>query len=202
MTDSLGSGVSTSTVVTVPQMLTSMKVCAIGDAGCSNTITLQTLQNEQFTATGLDQFGNVMPVGAVQWTSDGGNISGSGGARASFSGSTVGQTIRITATSGGKSGFVEVNLISFDVSNAYAYPVPYKASFGNGGVIHFKNLGSQASLRIYTASGRRLFDTQVTSDTYDWPIKNSSGESVASGVYFYVIESPNGKKDGKLIIIQ
>jgi len=200
LTDSLGSGVSTSTVVAVPQVLTSIKVCAVGDANCSSTITLQTLQNEQFTATGLDQFGNTMPVGAVQWTSDGGNVSGSG-ASASFTGSTVGQTIRVTATSGGVSGFVSVNMISFDISGANAYPVPYKASFGTG-VIHFQNLGSQASIRIYTASGHKVFETQVNTPTFSWNVKNSSGENLASGVYFYVIESPNGKKDGKLIIIQ
>jgi hypothetical protein len=79
--------------------------------------------------------------------------------------------------------------------------VPYKASQGSG-VIHFAGLGSQSSLHIYTTSGRRVFDITLASPTYDWPIVNSSGENVASGVYFYVIQSPEGKKDGKLIIIK
>jgi len=200
LTDSYGSGVSSSTVVTVPQVLTSLKVCVVGDMSCTNVITLQTLQNQQFSATGLDQFGNTMSLGNVVWTSNGGNINASG-ASANFSGSTIGQSIQVTATSNGKSGFVTVNLVSFDVSGAIAYPVPYKANQGTG-VIHFKGLGSSSSLRIYTTSGRRVFDIQLSADTYDWPIKNSSGESIASGVYFYVIQSPEGKKNGKLIIIQ
>jgi hypothetical protein len=47
-----------------------------------------------------------------------------------------------------------------------------------------------------------VFDISLNQDIYPWNVKNSSGESIASGVYFYVIESPEGKKNGKLIIIQ
>jgi len=189
----------------VSQVLTSLKVCAAGDTKCSSQITLQTLQNQQFNATGSDQFGNSMTVGSIRWTSNGGNVAGSGSS-INFSGSSVGQTIRITAISGGATGFVDVNLINFDVSGAFAYPVPYKASFGSG-VINFKNLGTQAKIRIYTASGRKVFEKEVDNCAtdaicYQWDVKNSSGESLASGVYFYVIESSKNKKDGKLIIIK
>ena len=132
LTDNLGSGVSTSTVVVVPQVLSGIKVCAMGDASCSSTITLQTLQTQQFTATGVDQFGNAMSLSSVQWSN---NVSASG-AQASFSSPMLGQNIRVTATSNGLSGSITIDLVSFDVSNAYAYPVPYKASTGTG-VIHF-----------------------------------------------------------------
>jgi hypothetical protein len=197
LTDSLGSGVSTSTVVTVPQVLTSIKVCPVGEMTCPASITVETLQTQQFTATGLDQFGNSMPVSNVVWTSNGGNVNGAG----AFDSPTIGNGIVVTATSNGKSGSITVNTVSFDVSGAYGYPVPCKANQGCT-VVHFTGLGSQASLHIYTSSGRRIFDISLTSNVYDWPITNSSGESVASGVYFYVIQSSQGKKDGKLIIIK
>ena len=197
LTDSLGSGVSSSTVVTVPPILSGLKVCAMSDATCAGQITLKTLQTQQFMATGVDQFGNSMTLNSVVWSN---NVNGSG-AQASFSSGASGQTVRITATSSNQSGFIMVNVVNFDVSGAKAFPVPYKANQGNG-IIHFSGLGNQSTIHIYTTSGRRVFDIQLNSDTYDWPIKNSSGESIASGVYFYVIESPQGKKNGKLIIIQ
>jgi hypothetical protein len=205
LTDNLGSGVSTTTVVAVPRVLSGIKVCAMGDAKCVNQITIQTLQTQQFTATPVDQFGNAMSassISSIVWSN---NVNASG-ALASFSSSSLGENIHITATGTDQfgnqaTGFVNVNLVSFDVSGAHAFPVPYKASQGSG-VIHFTGLGSQSTLHIYTTSGRRVFDISLTSNTYDWPIVNSSGESIASGVYFYVVQSSQGKKDGKLIIIK
>jgi len=196
LSDSLGSGVSTNTVVTVLQTLTSIKVCAVGDSSCLQSITVQTLQTQQFTATGFDQFGNPMnPPISVSWS--GADINGAG----AFNSPTIGQQTQITATSGSVSGHINVNTVSFDVSGAYGYPVPCKANQGCT-VVHFTGLGSQSTLHIYTASGRRVFDISLASNTYDWPIANSSGENVASGVYFYIIQSSQGKKDGKLIIIK
>ena len=138
-----------------------------------------------------------MSLSNVVWTSNGGNVNGAG----AFSSPTIGQSVVVTATSGGKSGSINVNTVSFDVSGAYGYPVPCKANLGCT-VVHFTGLGSQSTLHIYTTSGRRVFDISLASNTYDWPIANSSGENVASGVYFYVIQSSQGKKDGKLIIIK
>ena len=166
-----------------------------------NTVTVKTLQSQVFTPNCLDQFGNAITPCNVTWsTNGGGGVTGAG----AFSSPSLGQNIRVIATSNVNpivNGFAIANVISFDVSSAYAYPVPYKASFGTG-VIHFTGLGSQASIRIYTTSGHKVFDLLVASPTYDWNVKNSSGENLASGVYFYVIESPESKKNGKLIIIQ
>lgn len=106
---------------------------------------------------------------------------------------------------------VAQNLSSTDVSQAYAYPVPYKSNMGLPGV-YFKCLGAQSAIRIYTMAGRKVREMSVplglgTCDNnqathFLWDLKNSDGDNVASGVYFYVIESPGGKKDGKLIIVQ
>jgi hypothetical protein len=189
---------------TVVQGLAQIQVCPQGESTCPAVVTVPTLQTQQFSATGIDQFGNAMPVGSVTWTTSLGNFISAAGA---FDTTAINQSITVTATAAnGKSGSITVNTISFDVSGAYAYPVPYKASFGTG-IITFAGLGTQASIHIYTASGRRVFDTQVNNcadqtKCFQWDVKNSSGESLASGVYFYVIQSPQGKKNGKLIIIQ
>ncbi len=189
--DNFGATTVSAPPVTVNPILSAITVTP-------NNVTLKVLQDQMFTANGFDQFGGGMTLTGVTWSTTGGNISQAG----EFNSQTLGTGIRVTATKGNLSGSAIVNLVNFDVSAASAYPVPYKANFGNGGVIHFVGLGSQSTLHIYTTSGRRVFDISLTADHYDWQIKNSSGESIASGVYFYVIESPEGKKNGKLIIIQ
>jgi hypothetical protein len=201
LTATLVNGGSSSTVVNVPQVpQNQLQVCDVEDMVCNVTVTIQTLQSRHFTASGVDQFSNPITLTNVSWT----NASQTGSASASFTApSTIGQPIIVKATdqNSGRTGQMTVNLVSFDVSSAYAFPVPYKASAGTG-IIHFSGLGNQWTLHLYTTSGRRIFDTQGSTNTFDWNIKNTSGESIASGVYFFVIESPQGKKNGKLIIIQ
>ena len=165
-----------------------------------NNVTLKTLSSQVFTANGADQFGTGMNAGNVTWTAGGASI-GSGGALNYTAPGTLGTVITITAANGQVRGSATVNLVDFNVSGAKAFPVPYKANEGTG-VIHFAGLGTSSKIRIYTTSGRQVFSIALSQQTYDWPIVNSSGENIASGVYFYVIESPEGKKDGKLIIIK
>jgi hypothetical protein len=163
-----------------------------------DNITIKALQDQMFTASGVDQFGDPMGLSGVQWSlTGGGAISGAG----VLSAPSLGQSITVIARQGSVSGAAHVTVVNFDVSGAIAYPVPYKSTFSDHH-IHFKGLGSSAKIRIYTAAGRKVFDTETSGDTFDWDVKNKSSESLASGVYFYVIESPETKKDGKLIIIQ
>jgi hypothetical protein len=188
---------------TVVQVLSGLRVATPGG---QTDITAKTFTDVQFVATGLDQFADGMSnLPPVQWSTTGGNISGSG-SQVNFNSPSLGQRVTVTARVGLFSASAFVSLVSYDVSGAIAYPVPYKSTQGNG-TICFRQLGSQATIRIYTASGRKVFETEVTPSTpggceYPWNVKNSSGENVASGVYFYVIESQEGKKNGKLIIIQ
>src|SRR5262249_44205663 len=134
-----------------------------------------------------------------------GNISGAG----VFHPGTTGQGIKITATSAGVSGSAFADIVNFDVAGAFAYPNPYKSTQSNA--ICFTRLGTDSKIRIYTTTGRKVFETEITNSPapttpphcdYSWPVTNSSGEKVASGVYLFVIESPAAKKNGKLIIIQ
>ncbi len=192
-----GSGVTATR--DLAQFLTAIQVCPAGSTSCPSSVTIKASEDQQFVANGMDQFGQSMPpLSGVVWTvTSGGSISAAG----VFRSGEIGTSQTVTATASGISGSILVTSVSYDVTNAKAYPVPYKASQGRG-TITFANLGSEASIHIYSTSGRLVFETRVSADTYDWDVKNTSGESIASGVYFYVIESPESKKNGKLIIIK
>ena len=215
--DGTNTGVTPSTGIA--QVLTGLTVCPNGIPNCPKTITIQTLVNQTFTATGADQFKAPMTQSALpnlQWTGPGSGNFSSQSSQASFSSAQTGTNFLITATdpASGQSDHVTVNVQSFDISGAYAYPVPWKHSMGVDHIT-FTGVGNDVQLRIYTASGREVYSTHELPANHDpnntnpnndsfitWNIQNKSGENIASGVYLYVLESPAGKKHGKLIIIQ
>jgi hypothetical protein len=98
----------------------------------------------------------------------------------------------------------------YDLSDAYAYPVPYKPNDGLSTTgdettgIRFTNLSTEAEIRIYTISGE-LVKKLVHKSGYveEWyPVENEKGEKVVSGVYIYYIENQKQHKLGKLVIIR
>src|SRR5262249_10517592 len=148
-------------------------------------------QAQHFTAAGTDQFGDPMTLGTLSWTASGGNVTGAG----VFQSGTLGKGIRGTATdiASGKSGFALVDVINLDVSGSFGYPVPWKSTMGVP--LCFTNIGTDAKIRVYSTSGRLVFNTEIVNAPdpstqkcqFAWDTKNSSGEKVASGVYLYVI---------------
>jgi len=102
-----------------------------------------------------------------------------------------------------------VPLADYDVTNAYAYPVPFKPNAGNpqrygtwSGGITFTNLPSEGKIRIYTLSMRLVRTLEITPNEIKWDAKNNAGETVASGIYIWEIVSGNNRKSGKLMIIR
>ncbi|MFH1714860.1 MAG: Ig-like domain-containing protein [Elusimicrobiota bacterium] len=95
-----------------------------------------------------------------------------------------------------------------DLSNAYAFPVPYKPSDPQHKNITFTNLASECEVKIFTISGElvRTFNHLDTSGSAVaqevWNVKTDSGDNVFSGVYIYYIKSKTDKKTGKLMIIR
>ncbi|MBN1622456.1 MAG: Ig-like domain-containing protein [Endomicrobiales bacterium] len=99
-----------------------------------------------------------------------------------------------------------------DLSGAYAYPVPWKPFDGKDDTgtiqdgITFTNLGSEATICIYTLSGElvRALEYQYASgeEQMTWDGKNSKGEFAASGAYIYYIKNSKEHKTGKLVIIR
>jgi len=99
-----------------------------------------------------------------------------------------------------------------DLSRVHTVPDPYyvRSAFELGPSskeLRFVNLPNQAIVRIYTLNG-----TLVRVLTHDeiqgggelkWDLRNRNNQFVASGVYFYVVEGPDGKtKTGKFTIVQ
>ena len=85
------------------------------------------------------------------------------------------------------------------------YPVPYKPNsmgrFGGDG-IYFSNVTDGTNIKIFNVAGEKVFEKTVEdSDEFLWNAKNNAGNNLASGVYFYYIQTPDGKKvKGKLAI--
>jgi len=103
----------------------------------------------------------------------------------------------------GLSTFALMALPATTLSQAYAFPNPFKPSLGHI-TITFTNLASECTIKIYTLAGD-LVKTLVENDgnrEYVWDVKNEAGENLASGLYFYVIKSADDTKTGKLVIIR
>ncbi len=97
-----------------------------------------------------------------------------------------------------------------DVSQVYAYPVPWKprsASSAQYGTlaqgITFTNMPSMGTLKIYTLSGKLVNEIDFNSGaaTLQWLGTNSSGAEVASGVYLWEVTSSGNHKTGKLMVV-
>jgi hypothetical protein len=111
----------------------------------------------------------------------------------------------VTAQIGHFSVYGLLGAPELSLADAYAYPVPYKPSIHKNG-IRFKNLSSIATIKIYTVNGELVNTLGAGYDGYGnltWnPVVNSSGSPLASGVYIYVIENPQEKKTGKIMVVR
>ena len=69
-------------------------------------------------------------------------------------------------------------------------------------VITFTNLTEDATVQIYTIGGGMIIEIDADSISHSWDLKNEDGETVAAGVYFYVISNDEGSVTGKFVIIR
>jgi hypothetical protein len=88
------------------------------------------------------------------------------------------------------------------------YPNPYQPGSGtsfDGQGILFENLSRDTDIRIFSLTGEEVVRLRESSGSGKclWDARNASGETVASGVYVYLVTAPGGqKKEGKLAIIR
>jgi hypothetical protein len=71
-------------------------------------------------------------------------------------------------------------------------------------IIKFINLPTRAVIRIYSASGvlvRVLEQNTQAASELTWDVRNRNGQFVASGVYFYHIESGAARRVGRMTIV-
>ncbi len=83
------------------------------------------------------------------------------------------------------------------------YPQPFRLS-GDGSLLKFVNVPREARIRIFSANGKLLKTLKNESDSpfLQWDLHTDSGESIASGVYIYYLESPQREEKGKFVILR
>ena len=101
---------------------------------------------------------------------------------------------------------------SGDLSQVHTVPDPYYVTNAleitpNNKVLKFVNLPSRAIIRIYSVSGILVqvltHNDQTGGGEQIWDLRNRSNQFVASGVYFYHVEAPDGKtKIGRFTVVQ
>ena len=104
-----------------------------------------------------------------------------------------------------------------NLENVTVVPNPYKGSAEwdpgpNDRRVHFMNVPSGATVRIYTAAGELLREltqnpnssTGGQTGELAWDLKNDSGRTVVSGIYIYSVHPPDGRtpKKGHFVIIK
>jgi hypothetical protein len=101
---------------------------------------------------------------------------------------------------------------SGDLSLVHTVPDPYYVTNSleitpNNKVLKFVNVPSRAIVRIYSVSGILVqvltHNDKTGGGELDWDLRNRSNQFVASGVYFYHVEGPDGQtKVGRFTVVQ
>ncbi|HXU65280.1 MAG TPA: T9SS type A sorting domain-containing protein, partial [Polyangia bacterium] len=98
-----------------------------------------------------------------------------------------------------------------NLERIHTVPDPYYVSnaletTANNKVLQFVNLPAQAVVRIYSLSGVLVnvltHDDPTGGGILSWNLRNRNNQFVASGVYFYHVEAPDGKtKVGRFTVV-
>jgi hypothetical protein len=107
-----------------------------------------------------------------------------------------------------------------DLSDVHTVPDPYYVTSEyetttTDKIIRFVNLPTQAIIRIYSSSGvlvrvlthdsnqrgARDEDISVLGGQETWDVRNRNNQVVASGVYFYHIESGDARRVGRFTVV-
>lgn len=91
-----------------------------------------------------------------------------------------------------------------DPLNVVVYPNPFKIKEARDGVLVFANLPEGSKVKIYTLSGKLVAEIIAgTENCAFWDGKNEDKEECARGIYIFIVESPDGKKQtGKFTLIK
>jgi hypothetical protein len=97
-----------------------------------------------------------------------------------------------------------------DLKQVHTVPDPYYVTnefetTTDSKIIKFVNLPADAIIRIYSSSGVLVALLEHHSDqnggALDWDVRNRNAQFVASGVYFYHVESGDATRIGKMTIV-
>jgi hypothetical protein len=97
-----------------------------------------------------------------------------------------------------------------DLAQVHTVPDPYYVTNAfeqttDTKVIKFVNLPSQAIIRIYSSSGVLVDLVEHNSTTFggsvDWDVRSRNNQVVASGVYFFHVESGGARRVGRFTVV-
>ena len=97
-----------------------------------------------------------------------------------------------------------------DLGQVHTVPDPYYVTNAfeqttDSKIVKFVNLPAQAIIRIYSSSGVLVSLLEHNSSTFggseDWNVRNRNNQVVASGVYFFHIESGDARRVGRFTVV-
>ena len=93
------------------------------------------------------------------------------------------------------------------VSHKFEPPLPPNVTSGRGERrVYFSKIPQGSKIHIFTARGEHVITLEDNNSIYNgtliWNLKTKENLDIAYGVYFYVVDSPAGKKRGKLAVIK
>ena len=158
--------------------------------------------------------GGAVPAAGAQWTvrDYAGGITGGNGAAGNFGPYTFTPTFARPFTTPGASMKFQISsatttaAITDDIlARVHPVPDPYYIRTGTAAPeISFVNVPTGARIRIYSTSGVlvRVLDpaTGLGGGTIPWDLRNRANAEVASGVYFYHVESEGRSRVGRMTI--
>lgn len=96
-----------------------------------------------------------------------------------------------------------------DLERVRVVPNPYRAAEAwdrpGEGEIHFVNLPSSATIKIYTVAGdlvAELRHQDTVRDFARWDLRNGDGKDISSGIYLYRVESGTFAFQDRFIVIR
>lgn len=96
-----------------------------------------------------------------------------------------------------------ITLIVSDLSAVQVRPNPWRKDRHEGKPILFDQVPPDATVKIFTVSGHAVRTLTTSEGSLAWDLKSNSGDTVASGIYIYLITSPQGQRmKGKLAIVR
>ena len=131
-------------------------------------------------------------------------------------GETKSYAVASVDVNGNESGFTNITAHQKNVKNVevmkevYAVPNPFIVDSGftgdgEEGKVGFYGLPEECTIRIFSYAGQLIETIEHNSPTFsnEWFQVTRNDQDIASGIYFYVVTTPDGEAtNGKLIIIK
>lgn len=91
--------------------------------------------------------------------------------------------------------------VALDADNVKVYPNPVRPEYN--GTIQITGLTENADVKIMTVSGQAVAGGTSTGGTFAWDGRNFNGRRVATGVYYVLVATADGKKAiaAKIVVI-